>query len=305
MDPDLLRVALGAVFAPVVAEIADQFLFLGVDGNHRLLFGQRRGHLGVDVAELRVPIGVAVALGGLAVALQTVTRLIEQVGDQSATDLVTLRLQRLRQPAHALAGPPQRRLGITACRRLDQRLEIREQRRILGDRSLAPSSRSPNSLAGLVLRQFLQAPPDRARRNPGRRRHRRDPPITRRERLGRCNQTTAPFIEKRGHCRKPLSDGFDIDHHYNIWYSNLVVNPYLTLSQVDSIIFGRALRTHERLHSARATLLTVGSWVRPALAHPEVSRLEVPLTATVLTTSSKHFGPVALGFPWNVTDEFG
>ena len=31
MDPDLFRVALGAIFAPVVAEIADQFLFLGVD----------------------------------------------------------------------------------------------------------------------------------------------------------------------------------------------------------------------------------------------------------------------------------
>src|SRR6202007_471481 len=27
----------------------------------------------------------------------------------------------------------------------------------------------------------------------------------------------------------------------NIWYSNLVVNPYLTLSKVDSIIYGRAL----------------------------------------------------------------
>src|SRR5208282_959987 len=36
--------------------------------------------------------------------------------------------------------------------------------------------------------------------------------------LGRRNQTTAPFIEKRGHHRKPLSDGFDIDHHHNIWY---------------------------------------------------------------------------------------
>src|SRR6266446_7324307 len=47
-------------------------------------------------------------------------------------------------------------------------------------------------------------------------RHRRDPPITRGERLGRRDQTTTPFIEKRGHCRKPLSDGFDIDHHYNI-----------------------------------------------------------------------------------------
>jgi multiple sugar transport system permease protein len=79
--------------------------------------------LGVDVAELRIPVGVAVALRGLAVALQTVTHLIEQVGDQGATDRVTLRLQRLRQVAHALAGPSQRRFRITACRRLDQCLE--------------------------------------------------------------------------------------------------------------------------------------------------------------------------------------
>src|SRR5205814_2151133 len=55
------------------------------------------------------------------------------------------------------------------------------------------------------------------------------------------DQTTAPFIEKRGHRRKPLPDGFDIDHHYNIWYPNQVVNPYITLSKVDSIISGRAL----------------------------------------------------------------
>src|SRR5437588_8363547 len=38
MDPDIFGVALGAIFAPVVAEIADQFLFLGVDRDHRLLF---------------------------------------------------------------------------------------------------------------------------------------------------------------------------------------------------------------------------------------------------------------------------
>jgi addiction module HigA family antidote len=36
------------------------------------------------------------------------------------------------------------------------------------------------------------------------------------DRLGRRDQTTTPFIDKRGHCRKPLSDGFDVDHHYNI-----------------------------------------------------------------------------------------
>src|SRR5438552_16200794 len=124
MDPDLFGVALGAIFAPVVAEIADQFLFLGVDRDHRLLFGQRRGHLSVDVAELRIAVRVAVALRGFAVGLQTVTRLTEQVGDQGAADRVTLRLQRLRQVAHALADPPQWRLRITACRRLDQGLEI-------------------------------------------------------------------------------------------------------------------------------------------------------------------------------------
>src|ERR1700736_1098268 len=130
MDPDFFRVALGAIFASVVAKIADQFLFLGIDGDYRLLFGQRRGHLGVDVAELRIPVGVAVALRGLAVALQTVTRLIEQVGDQGAADLVTLRLPRLRQAAHALAGPPQRRFRIPAGRRFDQGFEIGKQRRV-------------------------------------------------------------------------------------------------------------------------------------------------------------------------------
>src|SRR5437879_10069122 len=105
MDPDLFRVALGPIFAPVVTEIPDQFLFLGVDGDHRLLFGQSGGHLGVDVAELRIPVGVTVSLRGLAVALQTVTRLIEQMADEGAADRVTLRLQRLCQAAHALAGP--------------------------------------------------------------------------------------------------------------------------------------------------------------------------------------------------------
>src|SRR5690348_10960006 len=109
MDPDFFWIALRAILAPAVAEIPDQFLFLGVDGDHRLLFSQRGGHLGIDVAELRIPVGVAVACRGFAVALQTVTRLIEQVADQGATDLGTLRLQRLRETAHALAGPPQLR----------------------------------------------------------------------------------------------------------------------------------------------------------------------------------------------------
>ena len=43
---------------------------------------------------------------------------------------MALRLQRLRQPAHAPAGPPQRRSRIPAGRWFDQRLEIRQQGRV-------------------------------------------------------------------------------------------------------------------------------------------------------------------------------
>src|SRR5260370_27197873 len=76
MDPNGFRVALRAIFAAIVTEIPDQFFFLGVDRDYRLLFGQRRSHLGVDVAELRIPVGVVVALLGLAVGLQAVARRI-------------------------------------------------------------------------------------------------------------------------------------------------------------------------------------------------------------------------------------
>src|SRR6266851_4382247 len=99
MDPDLFRIALRAILAAWIAEIPDQFLFLGVDRDHRLLFGQRRGHLGVDVAKLRIPVGVAIALLGFAVALQAVARIpgssprTEQSGDQGAAHLVALRLE--------------------------------------------------------------------------------------------------------------------------------------------------------------------------------------------------------------------
>jgi hypothetical protein len=57
MDPDLFRVALRAILMPVITEIADQFFFRGVDGDHRQLFGQSRSHLTVDVVELRIRSG--------------------------------------------------------------------------------------------------------------------------------------------------------------------------------------------------------------------------------------------------------
>jgi hypothetical protein len=65
----------------LLQKIADQFLFL-VSTEITGCCSANAVVAGVDVAELRIPVGVAVAFRGLAVALQTVTRLIEQVGDQ-------------------------------------------------------------------------------------------------------------------------------------------------------------------------------------------------------------------------------
>src|SRR5215831_8499969 len=50
-----------------------------------------------------------------------------------------------------------------------------------------------------------------------------------------------PVRRDTGYRGKPLSDRFNTDHHHNIWYANLVVNPYSTLSKVDSIISGKVL----------------------------------------------------------------
>ena len=65
------------------------------------MLDQRRVHRCIDVLELGIPIRVAVAFARLAIALQAVAHAIEQLADQRAANLMTLRLKLLRQPAHA------------------------------------------------------------------------------------------------------------------------------------------------------------------------------------------------------------
>ena len=88
----------------------------------------------------------------------------------------------------------------------------------------------------VVLRQFLQTPPNRARRQTGCRRHRGDAAITCGKGLRRRDQTPAAFVEKRRYRGKSLSNGSNIDHHTNIWYEQMVVKQFPTLSEVDSPI---------------------------------------------------------------------
>ena len=66
-----------------------------------------------------------------------VTRLIEQMADEGAADRVTLRLQRLCQAAHALAGPVQRRFRSP---------------RVVGSTSASRSGSNVGSLEIVLLR---------------------------------------------------------------------------------------------------------------------------------------------------------
>src|SRR5438067_8204215 len=149
MDPDRFRVSLRAIFAAIVAEIPDQFLFLGVDRNHRLLLGQCGGHLGVDAGELRIPVGVAVALFGFAVGLQAVARRIEQFGQQGAAHLVALRLQRPLRQVHRNGDPGSPRVvGSTSAARSASRvgsLQIAGLRPAPGRRTRSDGSSCANS----------------------------------------------------------------------------------------------------------------------------------------------------------------
>jgi hypothetical protein len=150
-------------------------------------------------------------------------------------------LQRLRQPSHALAGPPQRRFRIPACRWFDQRLEIREQGRVLANRRLAPRpgrrirsdgsscansfrprpivlGAMPVAIATAAMPPYPAANASAAatRRRP--RSSRKGATVKNRSRMGSTSITTT------------------------IWYDKTVVNSISTLSEVDSIICGRAPR---------------------------------------------------------------
>src|SRR5271157_2569794 len=82
--------------------LTHQFLLLGIHGDHWLLPAQRPLHFTVEVFELGVAIRMAGAFSGLAIGLQTVSHLMEQIGDYLVADGVMLAVQLGGQVADAL-----------------------------------------------------------------------------------------------------------------------------------------------------------------------------------------------------------
>jgi hypothetical protein len=179
-----------------ILEVADQFLLFGVDGYDRLLRVQRDRDRIIDVAKLGIPIRVRIAFARFAIGLQAEVQLMQQFANHRPADLMALRAQFGGEPTQALAGPAQRRLGIAALGRLNQNQQSLQQLRIAFHQRLAAAAAAANLSRGqlLVPGQLVQPTTDRAGRNPGRARHRRDPTIAGSPGLRRRKNAPTSFV---------------------------------------------------------------------------------------------------------------
>ena len=208
MHPHRFGFALRTQFSATVLEVADQFLLLGIHRNDRLPSALEGLHLRIDVLELGVPIRVRRPLAGLAVGLQAVAQLFQQICHQFVADLVALVVEFVSQFTHALAGPAQWRFRIATTQRFNQLLQVVQQGRVLGDRPLAPAAGAadPHGRGGVWRSQFLKTIGDGLPRDTRRTGHRRDAAIT--QGLGFSGRIQPPqsFVQIRFKPGKTLLD---------------------------------------------------------------------------------------------------
>src|SRR6187455_660581 len=139
IDANFLRLSFWVPFLATVLEIADQFLLLGVDRNHRITSRLVLRRPASDMGELGVPVRMVAAFPGLAGRLETVAKVREKVTDTPLADLMAPLGQFLRQPRRALARPAQRRLRIASGGRLNQGIKVAQKGRILVGQFLTPA----------------------------------------------------------------------------------------------------------------------------------------------------------------------
>ncbi len=200
MDVHPLRGALGLPFRPAVLKPPDVLLLLGIHADHRVASVHVLPGPGVDVAELRVPVGVLAPFERLGIALQAEALLLQQHRHRRRRHLVPGRGQRIRQVAGRLDRPPQRRLRVPRRLRVHQPQQRRNQPRIgLGDplaaaaRAAGPAQRLPAAL------QFGHAPRNGHRADIRRPRYHLDPAMPQHPRLGAHHQPPLPLIQVREH----------------------------------------------------------------------------------------------------------
>ena len=105
MDFDFLRVPLGTPLSARVAKIAHQLFLFRIHRDDWLASRQESLGLRIDVLKLRVPVDVLSSFSRLAVRLQAVAHIAQEVADNGGTNLVASLRQPLRKVTQAAAGP--------------------------------------------------------------------------------------------------------------------------------------------------------------------------------------------------------
>lgn len=201
------RIAVRAPLAPRGGQLAELFLLLRIDADHRLARVLVRLDLLVDVAELHVPVRVLLAFQRLGVGLQAESVVPQQSSHRRCGHRMALPGQLLGQVSQRLGRPPQRRLRIPTLIRLDQRQQRRHQLRIQRVRTLAAPTRTADPtrrcrlLAGL---QLEHAPANRGLADADRPGHRPHPAMPQRPGLRRQRQTPLPLVQMRQQYLEPL-----------------------------------------------------------------------------------------------------
>ena len=227
VNPHLFRLALATPLASGVLEVADELLFLGVDRDHRLAFGQGGADLGVDVGELGIAIWMAVALAGLAVGLKAELLLPQQFAHDRVADAMPQGGELGGQPAQALAGPAQRRHRIAARLRLDQPVQVVEKLPVRHDQRFAAAARTADAarLQPRRRREVPQAAADGTRGDAGDPRHCRNAAVTGCRGFRGCEQPPPTFVEMRRQGFKTFANQTNIEHARRIGYDPKLGNP--------------------------------------------------------------------------------
>ena len=90
---------------PGIGGVSQQFFLLGIDRDDGPALSQESLTPALDVAKLGVSIRMLLALLGLGIALQTVMRGVQELGDLHVAQRMSVRRQQASQLACALAGP--------------------------------------------------------------------------------------------------------------------------------------------------------------------------------------------------------
>src|SRR5882672_1818668 len=166
--------------------------------------------------ELSIAIWMTCSLQDLAIGLEAISQIVENLGDHAMARLMAHSLQFLRQTTNAFTSPPQGRFWLSTLGGLHKLLQIRLQRQVGIDRPFASSARPPNSTATRMrfrdCLEILDTPADCESRYSCCTRHLGDSPESNHFSLRSDCQTTSPLIEMGLDKLKPSPNRLFISH---------------------------------------------------------------------------------------------